>query len=148
MAPAHPWRPTRDKRTALHVGMLLLALLWTAMVASTPLSPDHKISATVRNADIHTVLYHLVEVGGVNRVVGPDVTGTITLSLREVPWEQGLETILTRIGLTQERQGKGHVRDTCLSRARHKPVYLEPLVMSSKVGERMSGRDIMPLSST
>jgi hypothetical protein len=43
---------------------------------------------------------------------------------------------------------QGFAQDTWISRARHKPVYLEPLVMSSQVGERMSGRDFMPLSST
>src|SRR5215831_6264723 len=42
----------------------------------------------------------------------------------------------------------GFVRDTCLCRARDIISYLAPLVMSSKVGERMSGREFMPLSST
>jgi hypothetical protein len=41
-----------------------------------------------------------------------------------------------------------YVRDLCLCRARHNLVYLAHLVMSSKVGERMNGRDFMPFSST
>jgi hypothetical protein len=43
---------------------------------------------------------------------------------------------------------EGYVRNTCLCRARHKHVYLEYLVMSSKVGERMGGVGVMTFSST
>jgi len=48
----------------------------------------------------------------------------------------------------EQRLWEGYVRSTCLCRARDKHVYVEHLIMSSKVGERMEGRDFITFSST
>jgi type IV pilus assembly protein PilQ len=41
----------------------------------------------------------------VNVVVADDVKGTITLRLRNVPWDQALDTILRAKGYRAEREG-------------------------------------------
>ncbi len=45
------------------------------------------------------------EQGNVSIVSGDDVKGTLTLKMKDVPWEQALDTILDLKGLTQKREG-------------------------------------------
>jgi type IV pilus assembly protein PilQ len=47
----------------------------------------------------------LAEQGNVSIVSGDDVKGTLTLHIKDAPWEQALETILDLKGLAQKREG-------------------------------------------
>ncbi|MFZ4441492.1 MAG: secretin and TonB N-terminal domain-containing protein, partial [Syntrophales bacterium] len=64
-----------------------------------------RISLDVQDADIKSVLRLLAEQGNVSVVSGDDVKGPLTLQIRDVPWEQALETILDIKGLTKKREG-------------------------------------------
>ncbi|MEI7674016.1 MAG: secretin and TonB N-terminal domain-containing protein, partial [Deltaproteobacteria bacterium] len=64
-----------------------------------------RISLDVQDADIKSVLRLLAEQGNVSIVSGDDVKGPLTLQIRDVPWEQALETILDIKGLTKKREG-------------------------------------------
>jgi type IV pilus assembly protein PilQ len=64
-----------------------------------------RIFLDVQDADIKSVLRLLAEQGNVSIVSGDDVKGTLTLHIKDVPWEQALETILDLKGLTQKREG-------------------------------------------
>jgi type IV pilus secretin PilQ/predicted competence protein len=53
-----------------------------------------RISLDVQDADIKSVLRLLSEQGNVSIVSGDDVKGTVTLKMKDVSWEQALDTIL------------------------------------------------------
>jgi type IV pilus assembly protein PilQ len=64
-----------------------------------------RIDIDLRDADIHNVLRLLAEVGGVNIVTSDDVSGTVTIRMRNVPWDQALDVILAARSLGMQRQG-------------------------------------------
>ncbi len=64
-----------------------------------------RIDLDFHNADIHNILRLLAEVGGVNIVTGDDVSGTVTIRMRNVPWDQALDVILQAKGLGMVRRG-------------------------------------------
>ena len=63
------------------------------------------VDLDVKNADLSDVFRLLADVGHVNIVVSGEVTGTITLRLRQVPWDQALDIIARTKGLGVERDG-------------------------------------------
>ena len=64
-----------------------------------------RVDLDLRDADIHNVLRLLSDVGKVNIITSDAVTGNVTIRLRNVPWDQALETILQAKGLGMVRQG-------------------------------------------
>jgi type IV pilus assembly protein PilQ len=64
-----------------------------------------RIDLDLKNADIHNVLRLLSEVGNVNIITADDVTGSITIKMKSVPWDQALDVILTAKGLGMIRRG-------------------------------------------
>jgi type IV pilus assembly protein PilQ len=63
-----------------------------------------RIDLDFYNADIHNILRLLADVGGVNIVTSDDVEGTVTIRMRNVPWDQALETVLQAKGLGMVRR--------------------------------------------
>ncbi len=63
-----------------------------------------KVSLEFKDADIRDVIRILAEVSGLNFVVDPKVKGTVTLRLRNVPWDKALDVILksNRLGKIEE----------------------------------------------
>ena len=57
-----------------------------------------------KNADIRNVLRIFSHKTGINMVAGKEVTGTVTITLRDVPWEKALKLVLSI-------NGYGYVRD-------------------------------------
>jgi hypothetical protein len=64
-----------------------------------------RIDLDVKGADLQDVFRLISDVGKVNIVVAGDVTGTITLKLKSVPWDQALDVVAKAKGLTLERDG-------------------------------------------
>jgi type IV pilus assembly protein PilQ len=64
-----------------------------------------RIFLDVQDADIKSVFRLLAEQGNVSIVSGDDVKGTVTLLMKDVPWEQAFSTILDLKGLDQKREG-------------------------------------------
>jgi type IV pilus assembly protein PilQ len=64
-----------------------------------------RIDLDFKDADIHNILRLLAEVGNVNVVTADDVTGSVTIKMRAVPWDQALDVILTSKGLGMVRRG-------------------------------------------
>jgi len=62
-----------------------------------------KISLDFQNADINDILRLIAEVSGLNIISGPDVKGTVTTRMVDVPWDQALDVVLRINGLDQER---------------------------------------------
>ncbi|MCA9407046.1 MAG: secretin and TonB N-terminal domain-containing protein, partial [Candidatus Omnitrophica bacterium] len=68
-------------------------------------SDTGKVSLDFRDADIKNVLQILSFKSGVNIVASPEVTGTISIQLNDVPWQQALDVILKTYGYASEREG-------------------------------------------
>ena len=70
-----------------------------------PDAHDSNVSLDFRDADISNVLKILSYKSGVNIVVGPEVTGLVTIQLNDVPWKQALEVVLETYGYAYEQKG-------------------------------------------
>ena len=57
------------------------------------------ISFDFKNLDIHDVIRLFANITGLNFVIDPDVSGRITIVLKDVPWDQALDIILKNNGL-------------------------------------------------
>ncbi len=66
---------------------------------------DKLISLDLQGADIKSVLRLMAEYGNVSIVSGDDVKGNVTLTMKNVPWEQALDTILDVNGLAKKKIG-------------------------------------------
>jgi len=76
---------------------------------------DQIISLDFQEADIKSVLRLMAEYGNVSIVTSDDVKGTVTLSMKNVPWKQALDTILDVNSLTK-RQTDNIITVTTLER--------------------------------
>jgi type IV pilus assembly protein PilQ len=64
-----------------------------------------RIDLDLKDADIHNILRLLADVGRVNIVTADDVSGNITIRMRNVPWDQALDVVLQAKSLGMVRQG-------------------------------------------
>jgi type IV pilus assembly protein PilQ len=64
-----------------------------------------RVTFEFKDIDIHNLLRVIAEVSKKNIVVADDVKGTVTIRLRNVPWDQALELILRSKGLGKEELG-------------------------------------------
>ena len=64
-----------------------------------------RIDLDLKDADIHNILRFLADVGHVNIVAADDVSGTITIRMKNVPWDQALDVVLQAKGLGMVRNG-------------------------------------------
>jgi len=58
-----------------------------------------------KDIDIRNALKMIAEMSGFNIIMSDNVTGTLTLRLIDVPWDQALDLILTARGLGKEQMG-------------------------------------------
>jgi type IV pilus assembly protein PilQ len=63
------------------------------------------MSMQFQNIDLRSAFQVIADFSGLNIVTSDNVTGTASVHLKEVPWEQVLETLLQAKGLAQRRQG-------------------------------------------
>ncbi len=66
---------------------------------------DKLITIDFQDANIRSVLRLLAEEGNVNIVSSDDVKGSITLTLKRIPWQQAFDTVLDLNGLGQSVEG-------------------------------------------
>ena len=66
---------------------------------------DKIVSLDIQDADIKSVLRLMAEYGNMSIVSGDDVKGNVTLTMKNVPWEQALDTILDINGLAKKQMG-------------------------------------------
>lgn len=80
---------------------------------TTPLQLDdnrarpatRRVDLDLKDADIHNVFRILADVGNVNIVAADNVIGTVTIRMKNVPWDEALETVLRAKKLGMERRG-------------------------------------------
>lgn len=78
----------------------LLALILLPLLAASK-----NVSLVVDEVPVAQVLQSLADLEQRNMVIAPDVQGTLSLQLKNVPWKQALQTVLTSSGLTMTQQG-------------------------------------------
>jgi len=76
-----------------------------ALKPQAPVSPP-RVTFDFYNADLHNVFRLLGEVGQVNIIVGEEVKGKATVSLKGIPWDQALDMILNSNRLIKITDGK------------------------------------------
>lgn len=64
-----------------------------------------RVTLEFSDADIRKIFQLIAEVSNLNFLVGDDVSGTISLKLVNVPWDQALDVILENKGLGMQRDG-------------------------------------------
>lgn len=64
-----------------------------------------RISLSLKDADLRDVLRSFAELAGFDLVLHPDVRGSVTLELHDVPWDQALAVILRTHGLGADLGG-------------------------------------------
>jgi type IV pilus secretin PilQ/predicted competence protein len=105
MVPAsqpEPARPEPPRKEAAGAGLFQIAQAQPTAPAPPP-PPDSRrlISLDFKEADVVNLLRILATESGKNIVVGDDVKGKMSITLRNVPWEVALDTILEARGLTK-----------------------------------------------
>lgn len=64
-----------------------------------------RVDLDLKDADIHNVFRILADVGNVNIVAADNIAGAVTIRMKNVPWDEALETILRAKKLGMERRG-------------------------------------------
>ncbi|MBR7780871.1 type IV pilus secretin PilQ [Undibacterium sp. LFS511W] len=64
-----------------------------------------RISFNFQNIEVRAILQIIAEVSGLNIIASDTVTGTITLRLKDVPWDQALDNIMQIKGLDMRKNG-------------------------------------------
>ncbi len=64
-----------------------------------------KLSLNFQNIEVRAVLQVLADFTGLNIITSDTVTGNLTLRLKDVPWDQALDIILTAKGLDMRKTG-------------------------------------------
>jgi len=64
-----------------------------------------RVSLEFSDADIRKILQLIAEVSNLNFLIGDDVSGTLSIKLVNVPWDQALEVILETKGLEKRQEG-------------------------------------------
>jgi type IV pilus assembly protein PilQ len=67
--------------------------------------PGRRVDVDLKDVDIHNLLRLLADVGRVNIITADDVQGSITIRMRNVPWDQALEVVLQSKSLGMVRNG-------------------------------------------
>lgn len=63
------------------------------------LLPDRRVKLDYENVDVRSLLQALAQAANVNMLVSDRVTGSVTVRLEAMPWEQALDVVLASQGL-------------------------------------------------
>ncbi|TWI60780.1 type IV pilus assembly protein PilQ [Pseudoduganella lurida] len=64
-----------------------------------------KVSFNFQNIDVRAALQAIADISGLNIVSSDSVTGSLTLHLKEVPWDQALDVVLQAKALDMRKNG-------------------------------------------
>jgi type II secretory pathway component HofQ len=73
--------------------------------AAASLSAGEPISLDLKDADLKDVLRTFAKLARLNIVIDPEVKGSVTVRLHDVPWDQALDVILQVNGLGYVLEG-------------------------------------------
>jgi type IV pilus assembly protein PilQ len=93
--------------------LVLLVLAWgvTVAVFAQEGSPEQPIeNLSFQAAEIRSVIRFLADYGHVNVVVAPNVTGTVTINIHHVTWQQALKIIGQTYDMAIVFEEEGYIR--------------------------------------
>jgi type IV pilus assembly protein PilQ len=73
-------------------------------------SKPERVTFSFENEDISKVVSILAQYSGANIVVSPKVKGTVTFSLKNIPWRDALEQIVKTLGYAVVEEDRGILR--------------------------------------
>ena len=73
--------------------------------AGTPQYTGEPISVNLKDVDLKDFFRLIHEISGLNIILDPNVHGTLTLVLDDVPWDQALDIVLQNNGLSKRLEG-------------------------------------------
>lgn len=121
------------------IGVLLLVFTCCHAANSTTQHYHGKpITLNFQDIQVRSVLQILADFTGVNLVVTDAVSGSITLNLHDVPWDQALDIILTTQGLDKRQTGNILLIDKSQALAARENAVLE---------EHLAAQKLVPLQS-
>jgi type IV pilus assembly protein PilQ len=91
----------------------------------------HPVSLDFQGADLRAVLRTFAEISGLNLVIDPSVSGSVDVTLRDVPWDQALDLILKANKL-------GYVVDGTIVRVAPLTVLAEEEAQRRKLAEEQA----------
>lgn len=89
----------------LSVSALSLTLTATPALAQGPAARTNVTSLDFQQTDVRDALRQLFQIVGVSYTIAPDVQGTVTLSLRNVPFETVLHSLTRQVDATYRVEG-------------------------------------------
>ncbi len=130
--------------------MLLFVAVMPVAAAQDPAAPtpapadlvddaaSENITLDFKEADINTVLRVMSLKSKINIVAGPEVQGTVTIRLENVPWEKALDVVLRTYGYVYERTGN-IIRVTTRDNLAQEPLLTQTFILNySKAAEIQS----------
>lgn len=75
------------------------------LIPGVQAAKPQKVTLMVDDVPVAQVLQVLAEQEKLNLVVSPDVSGTVSLHLTDVPWKQALQTVVKSAGLITRQEG-------------------------------------------
>ncbi len=112
------------------------------------------VSFDFKDADIRDVLRIISDISGFNMIIARNVTGTVTLKLANVPWDQALDVILEDAGLGAFIDGNVmrvapldtlQARQTAIQKAAKSKEQLEPLTTKQVFVNYATAEELIPL---
>jgi type IV pilus assembly protein PilQ len=121
------------------------------------MSRPPRLTFNFRDADVKVVIDMIARVSGANIIVSPDVKGSITLSINNVPWQEVLTSVVKTLNFTTVKEGFGIIRiihpDELLKQMEIRVFPLRyiqpPPTYRAKVEQNkfVSGQPLQPVSS-
>jgi len=94
-----------DRSTPVAARSQAAPVVVTPVIDGKKVYTGRRVTLEFSDADIRKIFQLIAEVSNLNFIVGDDVTGTISLKLVNVPWDQALDVILDNKGLGMQRDG-------------------------------------------
>lgn len=104
----------------------------------------HKISIQMNDMEVTDALKFISEESGINMVIDEGVKGTLSLKLKDVPWDQALIIILKAKKMGYSRQGN-IIRIALLADLRNEEDDLNKVINAQKLTEPLKVR-MVPIS--
>ena len=116
-----------------------------------------KLSLNFQNVEVRAVLQVIADFTGLNIITSDTVTGSLTLRLKDIPWDQALDIIMQTKGLDMRKNGNVvliapreelAVKEKQQLEAQQQISELEPLVTESFQLNYIKAQDLLNLISS
>jgi type IV pilus assembly protein PilQ len=100
-----PWRDALEL-VAESVGGVVEERAAGVMVVARP----ERVTFDFPDGDVRKVIDTIAKASGANIVIGPDVTGSISVRFEDVPWRDALDVVARTLGYTVVEENRGVLR--------------------------------------